>query len=71
MGLSLRSLWEGSVGVFDGNLGGGKGRREVSGRKREGDDGKERTNEEKISPKNAFSFPMRGSVFVNSVCALA
>ena len=29
------------------------------------------TNEEKISPKNAFSFPISGSVFVNSVCAFA
>ena len=29
------------------------------------------TYEEKMSPKNAFSFPIRGSVFVNSVCALA
>lgn len=29
------------------------------------------TYEEKISPKNAFSLPMSGSVFVNSVCALA
>lgn len=25
------------------------------------------TYEEKISPRNAFSFPIKGSVFVNSV----
>ena len=30
-----------------------------------------RTYEEQMSPKNAFSFPISGSVFVNSVCALA
>ena len=30
-----------------------------------------RTYDEKISPKKAFSLPMSGSVFVNSVCALA
>ena len=29
------------------------------------------TNEEKMSPKNAFSLPISGSVFVNSVCAFA
>ena len=29
------------------------------------------TNEETISPKNAFSFAISGSVFVNSVCAFA
>lgn len=56
---------------FYDSLGGERGRREVSGKSGEGEDRKERTNEEKISPKNAFSFPMSGSVFVNSVCALA
>lgn len=29
------------------------------------------TYEEQISPKKAFSLPISGSVFVNSVCALA
>lgn len=54
------------MGGFDDSLGGERGRGMVLGGV-----GEERTNEEKISPKNAFSFPMSGSVFVNSVCALA
>ena len=45
--------------------------REESGMEMGEEGEKGETNEEKMSPKKAFSFPISGSVFVNSVCAFA
>ncbi len=59
MGLAECFCFFGCEEVWEGGRG-------IEGRK-EG----RRTYEENMSPKKAFSFPISGSVFVNSVCALA